>query len=131
MLPDVLVRRGPARRLYDWMLHWAHTPYGTPALVLLSFAESSFFPIPPDVLQIALSMSRPRRAFFYAAVSTLASVAGALLGWAIGYLFWEAIGGFFYKYVPGCTPENFQLVGQRTMTTQCWRSSAPLLPHSL
>jgi membrane protein YqaA with SNARE-associated domain len=110
---DGAPRRGLVRRLYDWMLHWAHTPYGTPALAALSFAESSFFPIPPDVLQIALSVSRPRRAFFYAAVSAVASVAGAVLGWAIGYLFWEALSEFFYSYVPGCTEENFQLVGER------------------
>jgi membrane protein YqaA with SNARE-associated domain len=110
---DAATRRRLVRRLYDWMLHWAHTPYGTPALAVLSFAESSFFPIPPDVLQIALSISRPRRAFFYAAVSAVASVAGAVLGWAIGRLFWAAISGFFYDYVPGCTPENFQLVGER------------------
>jgi membrane protein YqaA with SNARE-associated domain len=68
------------RRLYAWVLHWAYTPYGTPALALISFAESSFFPIPPDVLQIALSVSRPRRSFFYAAVSTAASVLGAVAG---------------------------------------------------
>ena len=57
------------RRLYQWVLHWADTPYGTPALAAISFAESSFFPIPPDVLQIALSVSRPKRSFYYAAVA--------------------------------------------------------------
>jgi membrane protein YqaA with SNARE-associated domain len=62
-------KKGWVRRLYDWVLHWAETPYGTPALFVLSFSESSFFPIPPDVLQIALSVSKPKRAFYYAAVS--------------------------------------------------------------
>ena len=52
-------RVGIVRSLYLWVLHWAETPYGTPALFILSFAESSFFPIPPDVLQIVLSISKP------------------------------------------------------------------------
>ena len=51
-------RRNWLRQLYVWVLHWAHTPYGTPALFGISFAESSFFPIPPDILQIALSISK-------------------------------------------------------------------------
>jgi membrane protein YqaA with SNARE-associated domain len=103
-------RPGLMKRLYLWVLHWAETPYGTPALFGLSFAESSFFPIPPDVLQIALSISRPRRSFYYATISGLGSVAGSLLGWIIGYFLWTALGQFFYDYVPGCTPENFQSV---------------------
>jgi len=103
-------RPGPLKRLYRWVLHWADTPYGTPALFLLAFAESSFFPIPPDVLQIALSISKPRRSFYYALVSGIGSVAGGLAGWLIGFAFWSAVGDFFYRYVPGCTPENFQRV---------------------
>jgi membrane protein YqaA with SNARE-associated domain len=57
-------RPNPLQRLYNWVLSWANSPHGTWALFGLSFAESSFFPIPPDVLQIALSVARPRRAFF-------------------------------------------------------------------
>ena len=103
-------RPGLIKRLYLWVLHWAETPYGTPALFGLSFAESSFFPIPPDVLQIALSISKPRRSFFYALISGLGSVLGGMLGWAIGFAFWAAVGGFFFSYVPGCSPENFKIV---------------------
>jgi len=105
--------RGMVRRLYDWVLHWAETPYGTPALFGLSFAESSFFPVPPDVLQIALSVSKPRRSFYYATVSVVASVLGAILGWYIGYALWGALGDFFLNYVPGMTQENFALVQQK------------------
>lgn len=100
-------RPNALRRLYAWVLSWAETPYGTGALAGISFAESSFFPIPPDVLQIALSVARPRRSFFYAAVSTVASVAGGLFGWAIGRLFWESTSGFFFDYVPGFTRGRF------------------------
>jgi membrane protein YqaA with SNARE-associated domain len=100
------------RRLYQWVLHWADTPYGTPALAVISFAESSFFPIPPDVLQIALSVSRPKRSFYYAGVSALASVAGGVLGWFIGFALWAAVGDFFCRYVPGVTYENVDYVGQ-------------------
>lgn len=98
------------KRLYLWVLHWAETPYGTPALFVLSFAESSFFPIPPDVLQIALSVSKPRRSFYYAAVSVVASVLGAILGWYIGYGLWMTLGDFFMTYVPGLSQENFDKV---------------------
>ncbi|MBI5237273.1 MAG: DedA family protein [Deltaproteobacteria bacterium] len=80
------------RRLYDWVLSWAHKPHGAWALFALSFAESSFFPIPPDVLQIALSLSRPKRSFYFALVSTIASVLGGIAGYMIGLYFMEAIG---------------------------------------
>jgi membrane protein YqaA with SNARE-associated domain len=82
----------PLRRLYDWVLHWAETPYGTPALFLLAFAESSFFPVPPDVLLMALGLSIPRKAFRYATICAAGSVLGGMLGYAIGYFGYEAIG---------------------------------------
>ncbi len=97
------------RRLYDWVLSWADTPYGTPALFVLSFAESSFFPIPPDVLQIALSAGKPRRAFWYAGVSLVGSVLGAFLGYFIGLWFWEQTQHLFYNSRL-FTPEQFQYV---------------------
>jgi membrane protein YqaA with SNARE-associated domain len=108
------------RRLYAWMLSWAETPYGTPALFLLSFAESSFFPLPPDILQIALSVSKPRRSFFYAAVSAVASVLGGIAGWAIGYGAWEALDSFFFNYVPGITPERIDYVGKLYEANAFW-----------
>ena len=107
---DRPARPGLVKRLYLWVLHWAETPYGTPALFGLSFSESSFFPIPPDVLQIALSISKPRRSFYYAAVSIVASVLGAILGWYIGYALWAAVGDFFFAHVPGVSQKNFQTV---------------------
>lgn len=80
------------RRLYDWVLHWAGTPYSMWALFGLAFAESSFFPIPPDVLLIALAVAKPARAFRFALVCTVGSVLGGCLGYAIGYGLMEGIG---------------------------------------
>jgi len=105
-----LSRPGPLRRLYDWVLSWADSPRGTLGLAAISFAESSFFPIPPDVLQIALSVAKPRRSFFYAAVSAVASVAGGVFGWAIGSGLWQLLSSWFFAYVPGFSPEKFALV---------------------
>jgi len=84
--------RGPLRRLYDWVLHWADTPWGVPALFLLAFAESSFFPIPPDLLLVALALGAPRRALRFALVCTVGSVLGGVAGYAIGWGLWEGIG---------------------------------------
>ncbi len=111
---------GPVRRLYNWMLSWAETPYGTPALFLISFAESSFFPLPPDLLQIALSVSKPRRSFFYAAVSAVGSVLGGIVGWLIGFAAWAALGSFFYNYVPGVTPDRIEYVGKLYEANAFW-----------
>lgn len=80
------------RRLYDWTLSLAVTPYALWALVVISFAESSFFPIPPDVLLIPLILAAPQRAFVIAGVCTVASVAGGAFGYLIGSQLFDAIG---------------------------------------
>lgn len=79
-------------RLKAWVESFAAKPYATWALYIIAFVESSFFPIPPDVLLIALGVARPKRAFWYALVCTLGSVMGAFLGYYIGYAFYETIG---------------------------------------
>ncbi len=79
-------------KLKAWVESFAAKPYATWALFIIAFVESSFFPIPPDVLLIALGVARPKRAFWYALVCTLGSVAGAFLGYYIGYAFFETIG---------------------------------------
>lgn len=78
-------RPNPLKRLYAWVLHWADTKYGLPALMCLSFAESSFFPIPPDVLLIALCMGAPTRAFRFAFWCSVCSVLGGIGGYYIGF----------------------------------------------
>lgn len=80
------------RRLYDWTLSKAAGPGAVNWLAFISFADSSFFPIPPDVMQIPMSIARPENSFRYAAISTVASVTGALLGYAIGALLFKTIG---------------------------------------
>ena len=103
-------RPGWIRRLYDWVLHWADTPHGMTALFLLSFAESSFFPIPPDPLLVALCLGAAKRSMRFAAVATVASVAGGIAGYAIGAGAWQLVGPWFFSYVPGVTPEAFAKV---------------------
>ena len=101
------------KRLYNWTISWAETPYSMAALLVLAFAESSFFPIPPDVLLIPMVFALPRRWWILAAACTVASVAGGLFGWAIGRFGWEMLSGFFFNYIPGFTPELFELVSQK------------------
>jgi membrane protein YqaA with SNARE-associated domain len=102
------------RRIYDWVLHWAKTPYGGIALFILAFAESSFFPIPPDVLLIALCLGAQSKAFRYATICTIGSIAGAMLGYAIGYFVWwsspgefSSVATFFFNNIPGFTESAF------------------------
>lgn len=80
------------RRLYAWVLHWAQTPYGTWALFGLAFCESSFFPLPPDVLLIALCIALPLKSFRYALVCSAGSVLGGCVGYLIGWQFMSSIG---------------------------------------
>jgi len=84
--------RNPIRKLYFWTLHWAATPYAVPALVGLAFAESSFFPVPPDVLLIAMTFAAPKRWARYALWCSLASVVGGMLGYLIGWGLWDTVG---------------------------------------
>ena len=100
-------RSGPARRLYEWVLHWADTPYGVPALFLLALAESSFFPIPPDPLLIALCLGAATRSLRLAAITTAASVIGGTIGYGIGAGAWHVAEPWFFDYVPGVSQEAF------------------------
>ncbi len=89
---DPLKKKNMIRRLYDWVMHWAETRYGLPALFVLAFCESSFFPIPPDVLLIALCVSIPAKALRYALVATVGSVLGGVFGYYIGFALYESVG---------------------------------------
>ncbi len=98
------------RRLYDWTLSWAEGRFGPAALGVLAFTESSFFPIPPDPLLMALALGKPRRSFWFATVCTVCSVLGALLGYLLGLFLWQSLDQFFFAYVPGFSEENFRIV---------------------
>ena len=80
------------RRLYDWMMRLAAGPNAMTALAIVSFVESSFFPIPPDVLIIPMVLAAPRKAWWIATICTVSSVLGGFLGYAIGYFLFDSIG---------------------------------------
>jgi membrane protein YqaA with SNARE-associated domain len=80
------------RRLYDWCIAAADKPQATWLMGLVSFVESSFFPVPPDVMLIPMSIARPDRAWYYATVCTVTSVAGGVLGYLIGALLYDSVG---------------------------------------
>ncbi len=80
------------RRIYDWTMNLAARPNALPALGVVSFIESSFFPIPPDAMMLPMVLARPDRAWTIALVATVASVVGGIAGYAIGYYLFETIG---------------------------------------
>ena len=109
-MTDTVKKTGPVRRLYDWVLHWAETPYGVAALFVLALAESSFFPIPPDPLLIALCLGAASKSLRFALIATSASVLGGIIGYGIGAGAWDLAEPWFYQYVPGVSPEAFEQV---------------------
>lgn len=97
------------RRLYDWVIHFAHTKHGATALFILSFAESSFFPIPPDVLLGPLTLGAPKKWFRFAASCSIASILGGIAGYCIGMFLWQQVGPWVFSNLGGIgfTAENF------------------------
>ncbi|MFG5118836.1 YqaA family protein [Methylorubrum sp. POS3] len=97
------------RRLYEWILALAAKPSAPWALGAVSFAESSFFPVPPDAMLVPMAVSRPDRVWFYATIATVASVLGGLLGYAIGALLFDSVGAWLFKiYGLADKAETFQ-----------------------
>ena len=80
------------RRVYDWCIAAAYKPYALWLMGLVSFVESSVFPIPPDTMLIPMSLARPDKAWTYATLCTLTSVAGGLLGYVIGAYLYDTVG---------------------------------------
>jgi membrane protein YqaA with SNARE-associated domain len=104
-----ITKPGLLRRLYDWCIAAADKPYATWLMGLVSFVESSFFPIPPDVMLIPMSLARPERAWFYATVCTLTSVAGGVLGYFIGAVLYDTVGAWLiHLYGYGNKVEAFR-----------------------
>jgi len=93
--------KNPLKLLYDWVLSWAEKPGGEAALYSLAFAESSFFPVPPDPLLIAFCLSKPNKSLNFSLFTTIFSVIGGMFGYLIGFALFEAIGKpllNFYHY---------------------------------
>lgn len=80
------------RRLYDWVLKWGNSKYGILALFIIAFAESSFFPVPPDILLITLCIGAIARSFYFALVTSIGSVLGGMFGYFIGLRLFEVVG---------------------------------------
>jgi membrane protein YqaA with SNARE-associated domain len=96
------------RKLYDWVFSLARSKHATKALAAVSFAESSVFPIPPDVMLAPMVLTRPDRAYFYATICTVASVLGGILGYAIGY-FLTGVGEAILSFIGSAdAQEHFQ-----------------------
>jgi len=85
------------KRLYDWLIDLSERPSAPYALAAVAFAESSFFPLPPDVILAPMSLARPKLAWRYALIATLASVAGGALGYAIGALLYDTLGQWLIR----------------------------------
>ena len=85
------------RRVYDWCIEAAGKPHAAWIMGAVSFAESSFFPVPPDVMLIPMSLARPDKAFGYATLCTWTSVAGGLVGYLIGALLYDSVGLWLIK----------------------------------
>jgi len=105
------------KQMYNWVLKWAETPYGPLALFILAFAESVFFPIPPDVLLIALALGISGKAFRFALICTIGSVSGAFVGYALGHFAWLTASGeftgfanFFFNNIPGFSVSLFNSI---------------------
>ena len=104
------------RKIYNWVLHWADTPHGLIALFILSFSEASFFPVPPDVLLIALALGSREQALKFAFICSIASIAGGLVGYSIGHFIWwdgtnyNSFANFFFNNIPGFTEALFQKI---------------------
>ncbi len=97
------------RRMYDWCIASADKPYALWMLGIVSFAESSFFPVPPDVMLAPMSLAQPKKAWLFALVCTITSVAGGVLGYAIGALLYDSVGGWIIQlYGMGDKVEAFR-----------------------
>lgn len=110
------------RHMYDWVLHWATTRYALPALFCIAFLESSFFPIPPDILLIAMTVAIPALWLRFSFLCSVASVIGGMFGYFIGYQFMDLVGHSiveFYHF-----QDKFEKIGALYDEHQGWAVAA-------
>ena len=105
------------RKLYNWVLSWADKPSGPAALGIMSTAEASFFPVPPDVLLIPLALGKRKKAFQFALICSAGSILGAMIGYGIGQWAWwgagdsfSAFAQFFFDHIPGFSHQGFERI---------------------
>jgi membrane protein YqaA with SNARE-associated domain len=115
------------KNIYQWVLNWAQSPYGAFALFILAFIESVFFPVPPDVLLIALALGAAAKAFRYALICTAGSVTGAIVGYGIGHFAWMSGNGeftgfanFFFNNIPGFSVSLFNNIKELFTEWDFW-----------
>lgn len=110
------------RHLYNWVIHFADTKHGERALFILSFAESSFFPIPPDVLLGPLTLGAPKKWLRFALACSLASILGGVFGYFIGMYFWSMIDQWVYAHLGmfKLTEENFAIFQDKYNEHDFW-----------
>lgn len=104
------------KRLYNWILSWSESRWGWLALFTIALFEASWFPLPPDILLIALCLGATKRSFRFATICLVGSVLGAALGYMIGYFLWTtpsgeatALANLFYEYI--FSVDSFNNVG--------------------
>lgn len=115
-------RQGIIRRSYDYCMKWIQTPYGVWVLFWLAVAESSFFPIPPDIFMMALCIATPKKSFRYAAICSAGSVIGGALGYGLGFGFMDTIGNRILSWY-GLT-EKYQVVQDLYRQYDAWAVGA-------
>ena len=106
------------RKIYDWVINLSKKPNGGRSLAIISFSEASFFPIPPDVLLIPLSLGNRKKSYKFALICSAFSILGAILGYYIGKVLWWNVPGIeysslaylFFKYVPGINDSGFMRI---------------------
>ena len=115
------------KNLYNWVLSWSNSRWGAFALFFLAFIESSFFPIPPDVLLIALCLGSRSKSIYYVIVCSLGSALGGIFGYSIGYFLWwnsaqefSQFANFFFNTIPGFSAEIFFDIKQKYEQWNFW-----------
>ena len=106
------------RKIYDWVINLSKKPNGGRSLAIISFSEASFFPIPPDVLLIPLSLGNRKKSYKFALICSVFSILGAILGYYIGKVLWwnvpgieySSLANLFFKYVPGINDSGFMKI---------------------
>ncbi len=106
------------RKIYDWVINLSKKPNGGRSLAIISFSEASFFPIPPDVLLIPLSLGNRKKSYKFALICSAFSILGAIIGYYIGKVLWwnvpgieySSLANLFFKYVPGINDSGFMRI---------------------